>query len=177
MDSTQNLDQTAEIKKVHQLLAKNIDDFKYLVLCNMRLEEKSKPSDDILHLDVNRISDFEVKPTETLEEWVNRDLASQPVKKEVTPVVNEKPGEPLEQWVARQRVRPKRNKTSRTIIDIVEQWLINEAKKDLFAEIDALNGGPEKLSSEHIRELGMNLIALADKLDKMKPKTPIVVKK
>lgn len=146
MDTTQNADQHVEIKKVRQLLAKNIDDFKYLVLCNMRLEENSRPSTETLRLDVNRISGFEEKPTENLEEWVNKEFASKGVAK----------------------IKPKNTKSSVTIIDFVEQWLMNEAKKDLFAQMDAIYGGPEGLSSEYIRALGTNLISLADKLDRMK---------
>ena len=147
--TTKNFDQNTEINKVHQLLAKNIDDFKYLVLCNMRLKENSNPSSDILHLDVNRISDLQQIPTENLEAWVNKEGAPKSAKKEEPP----------------QKVK---SKNRRTVIDMVEQWLMNEAKKDLFAEMDAKYGGPQELSSDNIRELGQNLISLADKLDKMK---------
>jgi len=168
METSQKLDQSAELKKVHELLAKNIDDFKYLVLCNMRLEEDNKPSEETLRLDVNRISDFQVKPTESLEEWVKTEFAPKTTKNEGSTFSYAKPGETLEQWVSRQSVKPMKAKRRLTIIDHIEQWLMNEAKKDMFAEVDGICKNPEGLSSEYIRELGMNLLSLADKLDKMK---------
>ena len=143
----QNIIEGDEIKKVRQLLAKNIDDFKYLILCNMRLEGQIKPSSQPLRLDMNRISELQQKFDDS--------------------------GETLEQWVAKQKIRPKKSKSSsQTVIDMVEQWLMNEAKKDLFAEMDAVYGGPEELSSEYVRQLGLNLISLADKLDRMKAQAP-----
>jgi hypothetical protein len=76
--------------------------------------------------------------------------------------------------VARQKkVVPKKTKTD-TFMDRIEQWLMNEAKKDLFAEMDSKYGGPEGLSSEYIRELGTNLISLADKLEKIQTGTPSI---
>ena len=158
MDSTQNADHQAEIEKVRELLARNIDDFKYLVLSNTRLEEKFSSPTEPLRLDVNRISGFEIQRTENLEEWVNKKTVA-------------KSTESLEQWVGKQKVKSKKNNTSGTIIDKIERWLMNEAKKDLFAEMDAKYGGPEGLSSQYVREIGMNLIALADKLDRLKIRT------
>ena len=148
MDAQQNIDQEAGINKIQQLLTQNLDNFKYLVLCNRQLEEKTRPSKEPLRLDSNRISEFQQETTESLEEWVNREFAPKPAKNE--------------------RIKPKKTQSSRTIIDAIEQWLMEEAKKDLFAQMDVSNGSVDGLSSEYIRELGLNLISLADKLDKMK---------
>jgi len=167
MDTLQDSEHIEEIRKVHQLLAKNIDDLKYLALCNMRLDEDKRPSKDYVQLDVNRITDIQMMPTENLEEWVGRELAGKTVKQESSTFAHQLPGETLEQWVARQKIKQVKIKPSRTILDMAEQWLMNEAKKDLFAEIDAIQSGPEGLSSTYIRELGMNLITLADKLDRI----------
>ena len=169
MNTQNDVDQSIELKKVRQLLAKNIDDFKYLALFNMRLEEKSRPSTEALHLDINRISDYQEKSSESLEDWVSKELAPKTDKKQESSFTDYRSGETLEQWVARQKLKPKViKKKNSTIIDKIEQWLMNEAKKDLFAEIDAISNNGEGLSSENIRELGLNLISLADKLDRMK---------
>jgi len=193
MDTLYNLEQKStdkdEIEKVRSLLAKNIDDFKHLVLFNMRLEEKSKSlnqeikSNTVpLRADINRLTDFDQKTTESLEDWVAREFAHQNVaKKDPKQAAIERvranstfevPGETLEQWVARQgklKSEPK-IKTTKTVIDFVEEWLMNEAKKDIFADMDAKFGGTEELSSDYIRDLGATLIALADKIDRLKTK-------
>jgi len=169
METSTNADQNTELKKVHQLLAKNIDDLKYLVLCNMHLEEKTRAMSGAPRLEVNRISDFEQESAESLEEWVNREFAPKAEKKERAPFKYNEHAETLEEWVAKsQKIQPKSVKPSQSVLDRIEQWLMNEAKKDLFAQLDTINNGPEGLSSEYVRELGMNLISLADKLDSLK---------
>jgi len=181
METTQNLDHGEELKKVHELLSKNIDDFKYLVLCNMRLDQNDKslnesnriPS-EALRLDMNRVSDFQQMPTESLEDWVAREFSPKPAKEESS-LTYDVPGESLEEWVAKQSVKPKTIKIARksvTFVDKIEQWLMDEAKKDLFAEIDGIYASPEGLSPEYIRELGFNLLSLANKLEKLKTKAP-----
>jgi len=169
MDTLYNLEQKStdkdEIEKVRSLLAKNIDDFKHLVLFNMRLEEKSKSlnqeikSNTVpLRADINRLTDFDQKQAAIERVRANSTF--------------EVPGETLEQWVARQgklKSEPK-IKTTKTVIDFVEEWLMNEAKKDIFADMDAKFGGTEELSSDYIRDLGATLIALADKIDRLKTK-------
>lgn len=171
MDTTKNSDHNLEIEKVRKLLSQNIDEFKYLALSNMRLGENSKSSKETLRLDVNRISDFEQNKTESLEEWVGREFAPKTDKKPGSAFTYDVAGETLEHWVKRQKVQPKNKNTRPTIIDNIEQWLMNEAKKDLFAEMDAKFGSPEGFSSDYIRDLGQSLISLADKLDKMKSKS------
>lgn len=179
MESSYKLDQTPiekdEIKKVRQLLAKNIDDFKYLVLSNMFLEEKHKPADAPLRLNANRITDFKSDSTESLEEWVAKEFApkttAKPETRRTTMLAPDVAGESLEQWVDRQGKGVIADKYSnKTIIDKLEKWLMNEAKKDIFAEMEAQLHGPEELSSQHVRELGNTLIALADKLERIKAK-------
>jgi hypothetical protein len=179
MDTSYKLDQTSiekeEIKKVRQLLAKNIDDFKYLVLSNMHLEEKYKTSNTPLRLNANRFSDFKTDSSENLEEWVAREFApktsAKPQAQDKISFTSEIPGETLEQWVARQGKGVGTPKYSnKTVIDRLERWLMNEAKKDIFAEMESQLHGPEELSSQHVRELGNTLIALADKLDRIKAK-------
>lgn len=171
METARDLDQNLELKKVRKLLAKNIDDFKYLVLCNMRLEKNNTPSDQPLHLDINRTSAYQDETTESLEDWVNREFTPKPVQKEKSFFKEDISGETLEQWVARQKIRSNKTNSSKTIIDHIELWLMNEAKKDLFKEMDKIYGGPEGLSSGYIRELGLNLITLANKLEEIKSRT------
>ena len=150
METQEYLDQSADVKKTYQTLSKHIDDFKYLVLYNMRLEESLNPSKDTVHLDVNRISEFQETPKSRASS--KADFS----------------GETLEQWVSRQKIKTRKTPETPTVLDHLERWLMNEAKKDLFAEIDAVYGGTNGLSADYIREIGMNLVSLADKLDKMK---------
>jgi len=150
METQQYLNQSTEIGKTYQMLSKHIDDFKYLVLYNMRLEEKNDAAKELLHLDVNRISNFQDNP------------------KTRSSSGSDSSGETLEQWVSKQKIKTKKTPVTPTVLDHLEQWLMNEAKKDLFAEIDAVYGGTNGLNSDYIREIGTNLISLADKLDAMK---------
>jgi hypothetical protein len=131
-----------EIKKARETWGENINSFKSMVL-KVSAHAKTKPSNDPLRLNVNRISDFQT----------------------------EVPGETLEQWVARQKTIPKKKaKPSRSIMDRIEQWLINEAIKDLFKELNKIYDETANLSSESIRELGVHLISLADKMDDADPR-------
>ncbi len=133
-----------EISRVRQLLNKNIDDFKYQVLSSMPEPRQ--------------------KETENLEEWVAREFAPRSRNRVVEPS-DDVPGETLEEWVSRQRIKPKATQSRRTFLDIIEQWIINEVKKDLFAGIDVKHTDASKLSSYELRDLGRKLIALADKVE------------
>jgi len=150
-----------EAEKVCQLLAKNIDDFKFLVLSSMKQqEEESSRLSESFHSGVNRIAESE--PKETLEEWVAREFEAKSPRR--SPEM-EIPGETLEEWVFRQPVKSFSSKDRRSLLGKVEQWIEDEIKNDWIKMIDAQYGTPEGLSSSYVRDLGKRLIALADKLE------------